>query len=715
VTPRQRSWLGWGLAGLTAALLLTALLLGLVGRTVLLLPVTLSLSVVGAVISARTGNLIGWLFVASGAAIGLSLALTAYASGPPGAARPGAGWAAWAFTVLLEAGEAMFLLIPLLFPDGRPLSPRWRPVVWLVIADGVLGMAWVALSPVNFPDNFPHLHDPATVVPASALAAAYNGKQTLEALLFAVGAAAVIVRLVRSSGEERLQLKWFTYAAAVAGLAITLAAFVLPQPLTAFAVFFPLVPVGAGIAILKYHLYGIDVVISKTIVYGCLAAFITAVYVLIVAGLGALGSGSLHPGSRPGLGLSILATAVVAVAFQPLRERLQRFANRVVYGKRATPYEALSEFAGQVGGAYATDEVLPRIARIMADATGADRADVWLRSGPQLRPGASWPSHGAPPDPVALADDDPPQAAGADCFTLVRHQGEVLGALSVAKRPGEPLTPAEDKLISDLAAQVGQVLRNAGLTGQLGERLADLRASRRRIVTAQDDQRRRIERDLATAPSGSCWPSPPGWPWPSPWPGGTRSGNEPSSPGCGPTLARPWRPCATWPAASTRRCWPTRGSCPPSLPRPGRHRCRSSSTPKGSAATRRTSRPPCISAASKPCRTRPGTRRGPRSASGCAAQPRTCRSRSPTTVPASTGPACRPAPADCSAWPTGWPRSAGRSRSMPVPAAAPPSPAGSRSPRLPGRPHRARLAGQPPVHPAQQFLHRRNQHRPDLA
>ena len=217
---------------------------------------------------------------------------------------------------------------------------------------------------------------------------------------------------------------------------------------------------------------------------------------LIVAGLGALGSGSLHPGSRPGLGLSILATAVVAVAFQPLRERLQRFANRVVYGKRATPYEALSEFAGQVGGAYATDEVLPRIARIMADATGADRAHVWLRSGPQLRPGASWPSHGAPPDPVALAGDDPPQAAGADCFTLVRHQGEVLGALSVAKRPGEPLTPAEDKLISDLAAQVGQVLRNAGLTGQLGERLADLRASRRRIVTAQDDQRRRIERDL---------------------------------------------------------------------------------------------------------------------------------------------------------------------------------------------------------------------------
>ena len=496
VTRRQRSRLAWGLAVLTVALLAAALLLGLVARTILLLPVTLSLSVVGAVIAARTGNRVGWLFTASGAAIGLSLALTAYASGPHATARPGAPWAGWAFTVLLEAGSATFLLIPLLFPDGRPPSPRWRPVVWLLIADCVLGMACVALSPVNFPGNFPHLHDPVTVMPASALATAYNAQQTLQALLFAVGAAAVIVRLVRSTGEQRLQLKWFTYAAAVAGLAIAASSFFLPQPLTAFAVFFPLIPVAAGIAILKYHLYGIDVVISKTIVYGCLAAFITAVYVLIVAGLGALGSGSPHAGSRPSLALSILATAVVAIAFQPLRERLQRVANRAVYGKRATPYEALSEFAGQAGGTYATDDVLPRMARIMAEATGADRADVWLRSGPQLRAGASWPPGAARPGPVALADGVTPPAAGAGRLTLVRHQGEVLGALSVAKRPGEQLTPAEDKLVSDLAAQVGLVLRNVGLTEQLGNRLADLQASRRRIVTAQDDQRRRIERDL---------------------------------------------------------------------------------------------------------------------------------------------------------------------------------------------------------------------------
>ncbi len=237
-------------------------------------------------------------------------------------------------------------------------------------------------------------------------------------------------------------------------------------------------------------------VISETIVYGSLAAFIAVTYVVIVAGLGALGSGSPHPGSRPSLGLSIVATAVVAVAFQPLRERMQRVANRVVYGKRATPYEALSEFAGQIGGAYPTDEVLPRMARIMAEATGADRADVWLRSGQQLRAGASWPPDAPPPGPVPLAGGDAPQAAGTGRVSLVRHQGEVLGGLSVTKRPGEQLTPAEDKLIGDLAAQVGLILRNVGLTEQLTERLADLRASRLRIVTVQDDQRRRIERDI---------------------------------------------------------------------------------------------------------------------------------------------------------------------------------------------------------------------------
>jgi signal transduction histidine kinase len=184
------------------------------------------------------------------------------------------------------------------------------------------------------------------------------------------------------------------------------------------------------------------------------------------------------------------------VAFQPVRERVQRLANRLVFGQRATPYEALSEFAVRMGGTYAADDVLPRMARVLAEGTGAARADVWLKTGSQLRAGASWPADAGPPEPVAVADGEPPAIAGAHRVTLVRYQGETLGALSVAKRPGEILTPVEDKLMADLGAQAGLVLHNIGLTGQLQARLVELRASRLRIVTAQDDQRRRIERDI---------------------------------------------------------------------------------------------------------------------------------------------------------------------------------------------------------------------------
>ena len=193
-----------------------------------------------------------------------------------------------------------------------------------------------------------------------------------------------MVRYRRASGVVRQQIKWFAYAGIVAAVGFVAAAQVSSQPVIAFIVLVPLVPVASGIAIMKHRLYDIDVVISKTIVYGSLAAFITAVYVLVVVGLGSLGSGSLHAGPRPNLGLSILATAVVAVAFQPVRERVQHLANRLVFGKRATPYEALSDFAGRMGGAYAADDVLPRMARVLAEGTGAGRrrgmAERWRRA-----------------------------------------------------------------------------------------------------------------------------------------------------------------------------------------------------------------------------------------------------------------------------------------------------------------------------------------------
>ena len=137
------------------------------------------------------------------------------------------------------------------------------------------------------------------------------------------------------------------------------------------------------------------------------------------------------------------------------------------------------------------------MAAIVAAATGAGRSDVWLRDGGELRAAASWPADAGPRPAITLTGGAlPAAAAGTDRLVEVRHGGELLGALSVTKKRGDAVTPTEDRLIGNLATQAGLVLRNAGLTEQLMARLADLRASRERLVTAQDRERRRLERDL---------------------------------------------------------------------------------------------------------------------------------------------------------------------------------------------------------------------------
>jgi signal transduction histidine kinase len=135
------------------------------------------------------------------------------------------------------------------------------------------------------------------------------------------------------------------------------------------------------------------------------------------------------------------------------------------------------------------------MARMLAEGTGAARADVWLKAGESFRDGAVWPP-GAPAQPPARATAADVPAYPADRILPVRHQGEVLGALSVSKRPGEALTPTEDRLLTDLAEQVGLVLKNAGLRDQLLARLEEIRASRQRLVAAQDAERHRIERNI---------------------------------------------------------------------------------------------------------------------------------------------------------------------------------------------------------------------------
>jgi signal transduction histidine kinase len=203
-------------------------------------------------------------------------------------------------------------------------------------------------------------------------------------------------------------------------------------------------------------------------------------------------------GTKSNLPLSIAATFIVAVAFEPAKGRMERLANRIVYGHRATPYEVLSEFSERVADAVASEELLARMARVLGEGTGAEHAAVWLAVGDEMQPTATWPDTERYKSMTALKITGPqiPWIDGVTNAVAVRHQGELFGALSVTKAGNDTLTATEDKLMADLGRQAGLVLRNLRLTAELRARLEELRASRQRIVAAGDEERRRLERNL---------------------------------------------------------------------------------------------------------------------------------------------------------------------------------------------------------------------------
>jgi signal transduction histidine kinase len=257
-------------------------------------------------------------------------------------------------------------------------------------------------------------------------------------------------------------------------------------------------PAVITLAILKHGLYQIDLIISRAVQYGLLSAVLTGVYVAIVIGIGTLAGYS-----GGGSGLSVAAAVAVALLFQPVRQRAQRVANRLVYGERASPYQVLADFAEDMAGQLDPGLALDRMAAVLAGATGAERVGVWVRVGGELRPQVTWPPEAAGPvAPVLLPAAGGPGSGGlpdlgpASRAVAVRHSGELLGVLTVLKPRNEAVTVAEDKLLSQLASQAGLVLRNARLTAELRATIDDLRASRRRLVQAQDAERQRIERNL---------------------------------------------------------------------------------------------------------------------------------------------------------------------------------------------------------------------------
>jgi signal transduction histidine kinase len=380
--------------------------------------------------------------------------------------------AAW---ILVVTGPAFIgLLSPLLtfglllFPDGRFPSPRWH---WVAMLAGIGIVATTLVSGWSY--------RPSSTAPFGA-DLAFNLGFGVVLLAAAASLVALLYRFRESRGETRDQFKWVVWGASIflpaiiVGFALdTHRDVVMVIALLAAAVFLG----SYGIAVGRYGLYNIDIVISRTVAYGVLAVFIAGVYVTAVTGIGQF----IGSGPEPSPVLAIGAATVVAVAFQPLRRRLERFASRIVYGKKATPYEVLSEFSRRV--AATNDSLLLDAARSLAEGTNAGAVAVWITADDRMAKMAEWPEGGA-------------RSGSEETSFPIEQAGAALGHLALSVPAGQRLSEEDRRLADTVASGMGLALRNRILTGVLQSRVEELGESRRRLAAVQNETRRKLERDL---------------------------------------------------------------------------------------------------------------------------------------------------------------------------------------------------------------------------
>jgi signal transduction histidine kinase len=456
-------------------------------------------STVGALLASRTPrNPIGWLMMMAGASflvLGFTDEYLIYTFETNPGALPLGEVAALLNSVLWIPMMFGILLLLTLFPTGRVTSRRWRFLPSAIVLVGAIAFLGSTLRPGPF-EQLPleaTITNPLGVEALrSTIEAVFSGWWLGYAAAALLAIASPVVRYRRAVGEERQQIRWLAYItatviavvliwvlASIAGVsregsAVDDAFWIAVLSLVGVGV-----PTAIGVAVLKYRLYDLDLVVKKTVLYATLAVSLTAVFLVV-----ALGIGTLAGRSSTG---AVVAAGVIGLLFWPALRLARRVADRVVYGRRASPYEVLTEFSARVGGSYGDEDVLPRMAQILADAVNASTATVWLRVGNELRPAAISPT-GEVPRSVPLPGDRLPLLE-ADSAVEVRDRGELLGALAVSVPPNDPITPAKERLVRDLASQAGLVLRNVRL-------IEELRASRQRLVAAQDEERRRLERNI---------------------------------------------------------------------------------------------------------------------------------------------------------------------------------------------------------------------------
>ncbi|MER5345520.1 histidine kinase [Streptomyces mirabilis] len=453
------------------------------------------------VLDRRRGHREGWLFLATGVAHAVMFFGRQYAAGSAGTDEPSAVWLGWLGTWPLAPVLALFGVTLLCFPHGALPSSRWRFVVAAMVPAAAMLSLTSALWPVEYADNGLAVAHPFHLAGYETAQHLWNVLGPTAYLLFQlVWVIGAVVRLRRAHGDEARQLRWVAYAVVMGALAMGVGLVAFRTPVLGLLTV-PLVAVAAAVAIVKYRLYDIDLLINKTVVYGAMAAIITLVYVAVVAGIGRLiGVGDTH-----GPWLPLAATALVAVVFERVRRQVQTAADRLVYGRRPTPYESLARLSTHVSRGGHDADLFTGLASTIADGVGAAEVTLWVGAEAELVAVATWPPAAVAATPVVTAPttlaalDD----GGRTHVRAIDSRGAVRGAVTLTKARGEALTVAEDRLLQDLVAQAELVLDNIGLGEELRRRLhqiavqaAELQAAAQRIVAAQDEARRRLERDL---------------------------------------------------------------------------------------------------------------------------------------------------------------------------------------------------------------------------
>jgi signal transduction histidine kinase len=476
---RRRVTLGRGVFALTSTAVVAALALDVQSgsyKNLLYLGVNVVLALIGLLLTTRRPeHPISWVLAITAVWGSLGGLVYAYAIealvADPGS-LPGGLAAAWFDNWWWLPGLALPLsALLLLMPDGHLASRRWWPVPAAVVAGTVLGSVAVSVSPTFELGAAEPIENPLALDIPAAIAAGVVG---VILVIGGLGASLVafVMRYRRSDGDERQQLRW---VGASLGLAVPLfvagallwgvvpGAEVLPV-LASLAL-----PTGIAVAVLKYRLYEIDLVVNRALVYGAMTVGVVGSYVAVVGLVGA----TLSPGGD--LVVSLVVTGVVAVCFQPLRARVQRFVNRLMYGERVDPYTAIAGLGRTLASSLQLDAVLSNVVATIGQSLALQYVGIVLASHDASWEGATGAEYGKPSTDLLA-------------FPLV-HQGVVVGELRLAARPGERLRERDHRLIADLAPQVAAAVHAVGLS-------QELQLARQRIVQLREEERRRIRRDL---------------------------------------------------------------------------------------------------------------------------------------------------------------------------------------------------------------------------